>query len=1254
MSLIKTGAVGATPGAFDSMKNIFPVSKTLSFRLIPIGETERNIREKGYLDADKTLAEDCKAMKAAADRIHKDFIEKTLSSFRLKYLSDGAGDSLQDYVEAISSDAEDRDTLVAGVAAALKASIAEAFESVPYTNPKAGTMLKALESELLLKEVIPSIELSDEERLSLGRLQKYTTMMRPYFTIRARMYDAEQDGHTIPNRIVDDNLPIHLSNIRLFDALPAEVVDKAAAIFRFAGGKFSAESVDEVFCVSAFSEMCAQSAIDAYDALIGGVSFEDGSRIQGINELVNLYNQAHPYGRVQKLLMLKKQILSDRDSLSWLPDAIGSDAEVLALLDNLQATFEETIPFGDQVSEAAVRADPARVWVDAGKLESFSHSAFGDWRLAEDCLRKVLLETTPRNARMSEKGFLDKIDRLFRGRKSFSCQEIADAVTAYGGRDASGILGRYALSEILSVAAQARELHDLFLQYVESMDEGEKLGQYSPDNKDNALSRIKVWLDSLVEAGRAASVFANPTGDEIPDPDFHELIVGPWKEFRFILTPAYNRVRNYLTKRPYSTEQLRLMFGNPILLGGWDTDKEPENRGVLFRKGGEVYLGILPSHAKKLFADDAGSEPGSALEKMEVKYLPNPHMMLPKVGIPKKEPKRYGAPDEVIDLYNGPKAVKDYSPEEVAMMIDFYKSVIERNPAWQVFDFQLKETSEYARLSDFYDDVARQNYKMYFRGVSQEYVDRAVEAGDLFLFRLNIQDMQDGHYGKDNNFKVILLEAISDRNVAESYIRLSGNAAVYFREASLKKKVTHPAGVPMLNKNPDNQRRKRTLDYDLSKDLRYMEDRFFLHIPVVIAPDANKRGQARVNGLVRDVIRKNPGMYVLGINRGERSLVSIAVTAPDGKIVEQRNLNVFDNFDYRRKLSERERERTEDRQNWSAVRDIKNLKAGYLSRVIGEIVRLQKKYGCVIALERLSADFKQGRQQFERNIYEQFERDLVGRFGLLMDKDDPDRTRTALQLTAPGVTEDERTKFNQNGIVFFMSPSWITRTDPLTGFANRISAVYTNIKDAERLLASFDTFRFDPDKGRFVFMFRYSKVAPGREAGDPERVWTVETKGTRIVPSWENADEIVETDKVVDLTSEMRVLLQGSGIVCPDGENMIPLLEGKGEKFWRRFLEILRLTLKNTDWNPENREYHIVSCVPDASGRFFDSRTAREYMPKDADVMAAWNIARKAHIVLRRIREYDPENPPVDERGKVLSLRLSVSDDEWFDEVQHG
>lgn len=1238
------------------MKRLFPVTKTLAFRLIPVGKTGQHLKRQQTLEKAAELKEDYNNLKGSADRIHKTFIETTLSGFHLKYLSEGAKDSIQEYADIFLSGTlspEDKEKSLSEIAASLRRQVADAFKAVRY-NEKS-SMLDALASKALLTDLLPAEDLSDKEKASLGRLSQYTTYMRPYFEARDRMYDDKQEGHTIPVRIVDDNLPIHLGNTRVFDALPEEAVSGAADIFNALASGLQAFELRDVFTPSFYSTLSPQSAIDAYNTLIGGISNEDGSRIQGLNELINQYNQKQGKDgkKLKQFKKLKKQILSDRMSLSWLPDTLADDKQAVRVAFGL----EEILAGFNQAESTAW--DTASVHVDAKRLSTYSHAVFGNWKTVERCLEKTIAEANPKKNREGDKGYAERISKALKACKSFSLDDIHGAVAKYGSLapdspavSAPSALRLYYMDKIAAKVTEARVSIGLLHAHVnEDGIPDAKLGQDTVSGELGPGAYMKDFLEQFNDAKNAALVFTDLGGILDTDQDFYTGVVDFFGDVSHGLKAGYDAIRNYLTKKPFSTDKIQLYFDNPKLLDGWDANKEPDNRGVILRDGDSIFLGILPAHAKRLFTDGKHIDPASPLKKMDVKFIPNPHMMLPKVAFSKKALSEGNIPEPVMDLYRNGKSVKDYTKEDVTLMVDFYKRVIASNPDWGVFGFQFKEADEYERLADFYHDVATQGYKTVFNGVSRPFIDEAVEDGDLFLFQVSCQDMLEKHTGKDGNYKALLYEALSGKIGGD--VRLCGGGAVYFRPASLPRKVTHPAGVPIRTKNPDSKREKVTYVYDLIKDRRYTEDRYAFHIPVSIYPDADAYGALSVNRRVQEIIRENPGMYVLGINRGERNLISIAVTAPDGTIVEQRNLNVFDNFDYRRKLAEREKERTEDRRNWTSVKEIRNIKAGYLTRVVGEVVRLVKKYGCVIAMERLDMDFKTGRQAFEKNVYEQFERNLVSRLSFLADRNETDRFGTVLQLANPGKTEIERTRFPQNGILFLMNPAHVSNTDPLTGFVNRLNLHFSKLAEAETIIDGFDGFRFNAKTGRFVLSFHYDKAAPGKEAGDGQKVWNVETYGERIEQERvENAPADTFTDKVTVLTTAMQELLDGACITWNDGEDLLGRLKGKSTDFYRSFFALLRLTMRCTNWDNDTREFRIVGCTSNASGQFYDNRRAPERLPKDGDTLAAWNIARKAHIVLRNIRDFKPGSTTDGNGKKTKGPRTVVSDADWFAEIQ--
>ena len=1243
-------------GVFDSMKKIFPVSKTISFRLVPIGKTEEKMKERkasndgtlsSILERATQLKADYQILKKAADRFHKKFIEDTLSALHLRYVSEGNNDSIQEYANIYFNtelQQKDKENIIANIAAALKEEIGAAFARVKYNAEK--TMLQALSSELLVKEIIGTLELSNEEKDALERLKPYTSYMRPYFTIRDRMYRADQKGHTIPNRIIEDNLPVHLNNVKHFAEMPKAILDTIEPLFQSLAVSMQAYAIEDVFSPSYFSLLCPQSAIDRYNTLISGYSLDDGTKVKGLNELVNEYNQTKPAKKLPHFKKLYKQILTDREGLSWIPDVMTSDEEVIRAAEGLHTLLDNF------AGAAGYHAEPRTIFVNAKRLSNYSHKVFGKWNTAELAIMEKIQAENPKKNREKENGYNTRLQKIFKGYTAFSVEEIHQAVNmSLGLKDteaynAEQCLVDYYQKEILNPVDDAKADYAEFRKRLDA--------NGSLKDGTDAASKLKDFLDNLTIAKNAAGIFTDLDGTLDTDTLFYEEVVDFFKEFAEAFVPVYNIIRNYLTKKPYSTEKVQLYFDNPSLLAGWDIDKEKTYRSVLLRKGDDIFLAIMPKGLGGLLQLDEAFDEQSELKKLTMKVMQKPYMMLPKVAFNKEVREAAscppGFPTEPWELYlKSGKDVKDYTSEEIALMIDFYKNIIANKKEWEIYHFSFKETSEYKRLNDFYDDVARQAYYVSYTGISEEFVNKAVEAGNMFLFQLTCQDMQKTHHGKDNNYKVLLYEALNNRPGSD--IRLNGGAAVYYRPASLPRKVTHPAGVPMPNKNPDTPNETRTLHYDLIKDRRYTEDQYQIHLAVTIYPNSDKNGAGTVNKRVQDIIRANPGMYVLGINRGERNLISIAVTAPDGRIVEQRNLNVFDNFNYQRKLAEREKERNDDRRNWTSVKEIKNLKAGYLSRVVGEIVTLVKKYNCIVAMERLDMDFKNGRQAFEKNVYEQFEKNVVNKLSFLMDKNDPDRMDGVLQLTNPGKTEQDRTRYPQSGIVFLVNPSYISRTDPLTGFTCRLPFRYESIEKAEELMSKMDAFRYDEKKGRFVLSFHYGKAAPQKEGGDPGRVWDVETNGVRIeqVKDTSENPKGIWRDDVIDLTAKMKELFAGAGVDYKDGKDLLCRLGGKNAEFWKELMHLLRLTVKPANWDSATREYRIVGCVANKNGVFFDSRTAPASFPKDGDVLAAWNIARKTHVILKGIRDYNPGDVKGPDGKKPKGPSTIISDAEWFD-----
>ena len=1233
--------------SFNEFQNIYPVSKTLGFRLVPDPSTLEFIKKNDFIPSANTLNEDYTILKGAADRIHRRFIEDTLTKLRLPY------PILQEYLDATQQeDKEKREKLLSETTKKLKDIISKAFKEARYDDKD--SFLSALAGEKLLKNLLPEEVNNDAEKEALARLRRYTTYMRPYFEARARLYSDDSKGHTIPNRIIDDNLPIVLANIKAFEKLPDTVIDGVRPVFEAVKPAW-AQDVREVFMLSYACLLNAQSAIDAYNTLIGGISNEDGTRLQGLNELINLHNQqldaSHKKEALPRIKKLKKQILSEAGTFSWISEAIENDEQVVSRLD----AVKQALSSFDYSSILNIEeTDTTAVFIRADRLNNFSHDIWGDWRLAATAIKDQLREQTPRKPRESETGYEKRIDKDFKNIPHFSLATLLDAMHAKCiAADLSAFTHR--AEELISNVNSYRALMDEHLAALES--ENALRNQRTGKGEVNARTLIKQWLDALMSLCGMTEYFTYTNGAEIVDAKWYADTVDEWIDFRPVLKGAYNTIRNYLTKKPFSTDKLRIYFGAPSLLAGWADSKVPESRGVILKKDDTPYLGIVID--KKLF-DEAPLDMGSPWRKLNINRIAGASKSLAKVfqdSTPDGSGNLaiYKPSKEVYELYLATKRKErtssSYTPDEVKMMVEFFQHCLQTKPSWKDMNIQTRPAGEYKSMNEFFEDIDKQDFAPSLSPIRQSFIEDAVHDGRLLLFQITCQDMSAAHHGKDGNYKVILEELLSERNMQEHNIKLLGDAAIYFRKSSLVRKVTHPAGVPIANKNPDAKTPTRTLAYDIIKDRRYTEDRWMLHLPVMLNPKADSKGERTINNRVRAYMREHPEMYVLGINRGERNLLSVAVTAPDGTIVEQRNLNIFDGYDYRKALAKREGERKAQQQGWEQQTAIKDLKKGYLSRAIGEVVRLVKKYNCAIALESLDMAFRSGRQKFERQVYATFEAALIGRLGFLMDKEDADRTQTVLQLTRIGQTAEERTKWSQNGIVFFLSPAWITKTDPITGFANRLNTHYENAEKAKDFVRAFDLIRYNPTTDRFEFHFRYESFPAGKNAGDPKRTWCVETYGERIENT---SDEKTGSPKDIhhDITTEFKTLFNEQSVNYLTGKDIRDEICAKlSATAWNEFYKCLRLTLQNTNWDSDTREYSVIGCTT-LNGRFFDSRYAPETMPKDADISAARCLAMKAHMAMRNIRDYDEQNPPRTNTGKIVPVKTYVTDDEWFLYVQ--
>ena len=774
----------------------------------------------------------------------------------------------------------------------------------------------------------------------------------------------------------------------------------------------------------------------------------------------------------------------------------------------------------------------------------------------------------------------------------------------------------------------------------------------SQDEKSTKL--LKDFLDSLMEFLHFAKMFEGEGKESYKDDFFYGQYIEAIQCLSSII-PLYNKVRNYLTKKPYSTNKIKLNFDNPQFLGGWDQNKEKDYSAVILAKDKNYYLGVMPKDYKKVF--DAIPEIHSGEEcyqKIIYKLLPGPNKMLPKVFFSNKGKEIFQPSNEILEIYKREtfKLGKDFSIEDCHKLIDFFKDSIENHPDWRKFNFAFSPTENYKTIAEFYKEVKEQGYRISFLNIPDGYIESMVNEGKLYLFQIYNKDFSKYSSGTPNLHTLYFREIFDPINLDDIKIALNGGAEMFYRPKSinLNDAVIHTAGESLKNKNRLNPNKESCFSYDLIKDKRYTENQFELHIPITL--NFKSEGKTNINYEVRELIKQSAHNYVIGIDRGERNLIYISVIEESGRIVEQYSLNEIINehngikytTNYHQLLDDREKENTLSRREWKTIEGIKDLKEGYISQVVHKICELVEKYDAIIAMEDLNSGFKNSRTKVEKQVYQKFEKMLIDKLNYLADKkkeiDEIGSILYGYQLT--NKFESFNKMKNQNGIIFYI-PAWMTsKIDPSTGFVNLINTKYKSVYESKRFVEKLDDIRFNQKENVFEFDLDYDKFERGIQ--DYKKKWTICTNGSRI-NTFRNQDKNGEWDYESVILTEKMVKLLGAYQIDYLNQNIKnKILEIEEADFYKKFMHILSLTLQMRNSITGTDIDYLISPVKNKSGKFYfsDEYKNSNILPKDADANGAYNIARKALWIIEEIRKSED----------LSKIRIAMKNSEWLKYAQ--
>lgn len=1251
------------------LTGLYSLTKTIGVELKPVGKTQELIEAKKLIEQDDQRAEDYKIVKDIIDRYHKDFIDKCLNCVKIKK------DDLEKYVslaENSNRDAEDFDN----IKTKMRNQITEAFrKNSLFTN---------LFKKNLIKEYLPAF-VSEEEKSVVNKFSKFTTYFDAFNDNRKNLYSGDAKSGTIAYRLIHENLPVFLDNIASFNAISGTGVNECfLGIETEFTDTLKGKRLTEFFQIDFFNNTLTQKKIDNYNYIVGAV-----------NKAVNLYKQQHKTVRVPLLKPLYKMILSDRIAPSWLPECFKSDNDMLTAIKAAYESLRDVL-VGDNADSLRNllldidNFDLEHIYIakDSG-LTSISQQIFGYYDTYTLAIKDQLQRENPNL-------YDERIDKLYKKEGSFSIaylNRLVDTKEHITINEYYRLLGSYCREK-------GKRKDDFFKQIdgaycaISHLFWG-KHGEIAQSDSDIEL------IQKLFDAYKGLQRFIKPLlghGDEADkDNEFDAKLRKVWDELD-IITPLYDKVRNWLSRKIYNPEKIKLCFeNNGKLLSGWSdnqtkSDNGTQYGGYIFRKKNEIgeydfYLGIS-ADAKLFRRDETICYEDGMYERFDYYHL-KPNTLLGKsyignygedskavlsafnAAITKLQLEKKLVPKDNEKVPTYLKRLKqNYANFYQILMnddnvVDAYKSMKQHILATLATLIRVPAAIELAAQTDLdvdelIDEIMNLPSESFgYFPVATAAIEEANkrEKKPLFLFKMSNKDLSYAAKSSEGlrksrgteNLHTMYLKALL--GMTQNVFSI-GSGMVFFRHKTkglAETTARHKANEFIANKNKLNDKKKSIFAYEIVKNKRFTVDKYLFKLSVKLNYSQPNNNKIDVNSEVREIISNGGIKHIIGIDRGERNLLYLSLIDLKGNIVMQKSLNILKDdhnakgTDYKGLLTEREGERQDARRNWKKIANIKDLKRGYLSQVVHIISKMMVEYNAIVVLEDLNPGFIRGRQKIERNVYEQFERMLIDKLNFYVDKhkeaNETGGLLHALQLTSE--FENFKKSEHQNGCLFYI-PAWNTsKIDPATGFANLFDTRYTNAVEAQEFFSKFDEIRYNEEKDWFEFEFDYDKFT--QKAHGTRTKWTLCTYGMRLRSFKNPAKQYNWDSEVVALTDEFKGILEEAGIDIHENlKDAIRNLKGKKQKNLEPLMQFMKLLLQLRNSKAGTDEDYILSPVADENGIFYDSRSCGDELPENADANGAYNIARKGLMMIEQIKNAEDLN----------NVKFDISNKAWLNFAQ--
>jgi len=1294
---------------FKKFTNQYALTKTLRFELKPIGKTLENMRDHFRYDKklqtflkDQEIEDAYQTLKPKIDDIHEKFITDSLESEEAKKIHfSGYLDVYKNRKDNWEKLGEQEKKLRSQIGNTYKEGGKKLKEKYPSLKWKKGTNEVIGTKMLASPDILEAVkkEYSEEEKIekALKTFKGFFTYFGGFNQNRENYYiTTDEKATAIATRIIHENLPKFCDNILIFEkeievknkqkGTKEEIKEKRKLqdeylnAYKFlkdqgrstkikdaeSGEMIEAKPITkDIFEIIHFPEYLSQPQIEKYNKVIGHY-----------NLLINLYNQAKGYKKGQKLSQFKtlyNQIgCGKKDPLFF---SLTHDTEKQAKENkekyqkpySVEQVLEQARKAGKKFFNQETKNNYDEIdtvfdftkwlknnqewegvyWSKAA-VNTISNKYFANWHEIKDKLKNDKTVVSYNKKREEQIKINDAVELA----GLFMVLDEGERKEGW-----SKYFFKPSVLEDRNIDEAKSPSQNLINLLSEDIEENAKLFN---ENATKALNlkeyksekskkTVKAWMDYALAVNRMIKYFLvkpNKIKGAVINAELTnalDKLLDNRKEADWF--KWYDSLRNYLTKRPQDDakeNKLKLNFECPSLLGGWSDGQEKVKKSVILKNDGKYYLGVLKKSSIFDTTKDNNliyTEQNKGSGRLILANLK--FQTLAGRGFIRDFSESYGE----MGRKNPLKAVKCLQKLISRQYVQKYK--------------KLKQIvqKEYQDKKEFDKDIQqalKDCYLCEFAPINWSQIIKEINEGNLYVFEIFSKDWSKESTGRAN------LQTLYWKNIFEkgSHHQLNGGGEIFYRKKAIKEKKVKEG---YKSKPWVIEGKRFTENSELEKDQKNGNNgkSFFLHCPIKINYKAKSYGQPKyaigeINQYVNQNFSEQEDIYFLGLDRGEKHLVYYSLVDKNGKIVDQGSFNKINGHNYQEKLAEKEKNRDEARKNWQTIGNIKNLKEGYISQVVHEIVKIVTDKPTYIVLEDLNTEFKRGRQKIERQVYQKFEVALAKKLNFIVDKTVKDNevgsVTNALQLTPPIQNYQDIENKKQAGIMLYTRANYTSQTDPVTGWRKTIYLKKGSEKDIKDQIAQkFSDIGFE--NGDYFFEYTEENI------GKKQRLWSgkngkslLRYRGKRGEDKNEWIIEQIDIVKMLDKIFDGFDKNRSFWTQIFDGKKQIKKCD---EKFtaWEslRFaIDLIQQIRNSGDISKGQDDNFLLSPVRDKNENHFDSRkvTKEDRMPVNADANGSFNIARKGILMNEHIKIWTKNGKPKYDKNSS-DLDLFISDKEW-------